>query len=182
MDAGHNAGVIEALLSDSSMQVQVGGGVRDRDAVERLFDAGADRVVVGSRAIAEPDWLAGISMSHPGRVVVAADVRERRVMTRGWARTIPQDILDVVEEMNGLPLAGLLLTAMQLAGEQRGVDLLLLEDVAEAARFPVLTAGGVTQAEDLRALEHRGLSGAVIGAALYSGALDPRSIALEYAE
>ena len=114
--------------------------------------------------------------------MVACDVRERRVTTRGWARTLPVDILDVVEELNGLSLGALLVTAVHREGQMRGTDLPLMEDVAEASRVPVLASGGVATMQDLRALEHRGIAGVVIGMALYTGALDPVVVAGEFCD
>jgi phosphoribosylformimino-5-aminoimidazole carboxamide ribotide isomerase len=98
------------------------------------------------------------------------------------AHTLPVDILDVVEELNGLPLGGLLVTAVHKEGQLRGTDLPLMEDVAESSLFPVYASGGVASIEDLRALEHRGLAGAVIGMALYTGAMDPVVVAGEFGE
>jgi phosphoribosylformimino-5-aminoimidazole carboxamide ribotide isomerase len=181
---GSNAAVVRGILSavDGQMDVQVGGGVRDADAVERLLGEGARRVVVGTRALEEPEWLAGLAESFPGEVVVAADVRERRVVTRGWSRTLPDDVVDVIGELNGLPLAGVLVTAVHREGQLRGTDLFLMEDVAEAAHFPVLASGGVTTLADLRHLADRGIAGAVIGMALYTGLLDPRRVADEFCD
>jgi len=87
-----------------------------------------------------------------------------------------------VEELGGLPLGGLLVTAVHKEGQLGGTDLPLMEDVVEASSFPVYASGGVTSIEDLRALEHRGLAGAVIGMALYTGALDPVVVAGEFGE
>jgi phosphoribosylformimino-5-aminoimidazole carboxamide ribotide isomerase len=179
---GSNLSLIRDILSDASVPVQVGGGVRSEEQVEELLGAGAASVIVGTRAIEERDWLAELAQRHPGQIVVACDVRERRVTTRGWAHTLPVDILDVVEELNGLPLAGLLVTAVHKEGQLRGTDLPLMEDVAESSQFPVYASGGVTSIEDLRALEHRGIAGAVIGMALYTGAMDPVVVAGEFGE
>lgn len=179
--AGSNFGVIESLLGDTTAEVQVGGGIRSTEQIDQLFQAGADRVVVGTRALEEPDWLANVASLYPGVIVVATDVRERRVVTRGWARTLPFDVLDVVEELNAHPLGGLLVTAVHLEGQMRGTDLALMEDVAEASHFPVIASGGVGSMADLRALEHRGVAGVVIGMALYTGALEPRAVAQEFA-
>jgi phosphoribosylformimino-5-aminoimidazole carboxamide ribotide isomerase len=179
---GSNLSLIRDILSDASVPVQVGGGVRSEDRVEELLAAGAASVIVGTRAIEERDWLAELAQRYPGQIVVACDVRERRVTTRGWAHTLPVDILDVVEEINGLPLAGLLVTAVHKEGQLKGTDLPLMEDVAESSNFPVFASGGVTSIEDLRALEHRGIAGAVIGMALYTGAMDPVVVAGEFGE
>jgi phosphoribosylformimino-5-aminoimidazole carboxamide ribotide isomerase len=179
---GTNVAVVRALLGDAGVPVQVGGGVRSGTQVEELLEAGAAQVIVGTRALEEPEWLAELAVRHPGQIIVACDVRERRVTTRGWARTLPLDILDVIEELNGLPLGGLLVTAVHREGQMQGTDLPLMEDVAESSHVPVFASGGVATMHDLRALEHRGLAGVVIGMALYTGALDPVVVAGEFAE
>lgn len=179
---GNNLTVVRNLLADTGLPVQVGGGVRTSELVEELLEAGATQVVVGTRAIEEADWLAELAARHPGEIIVACDVRERRVTTRGWAHTLPIDILDIVEELNALPLGGLLVTAVHREGKMQGTDLPLMEDVAESSNFPVFASGGVTTMEDLRALDYRGLAGCVIGMALYTGALDPVVVAGEFGE
>lgn len=179
---GSNLHIVRTLISDAGLPVQVGGGVRSSDLVEELLEAGAVQVIVGTRAIEEPDWLAGLASRHPGEIMVAADVRERRVTTRGWAHTLPVDILDLIDELNAFPLGGLLVTAVHREGQMQGTDLPLMEDVAERSNFPVFASGGVSSMQDLRALEHRGLAGAVIGMALYTGALDPVVVAGEFHE
>jgi phosphoribosylformimino-5-aminoimidazole carboxamide ribotide isomerase len=179
---GSNFPLIRDMLAEANVPVQVGGGVRSDERVEDLLAAGAARVIVGTRALEDRDWLAELALRHPHELIVACDVRERRVTTRGWAHTLPVDILDVVEELAGLPLGGLLVTAVHKEGQLGGTDLPLMEDVVEASPFPVYASGGVTSMEDLRALEHRGLAGAVIGMALYTGALDPVVVAGEFGE
>ncbi len=179
---GNNAQVVRSLLDQSGIAVQVGGGVRSGEGVAELLEAGATRVIVGTRALEEMEWISELATRHPGEIIVACDVRERRVTTRGWTRTLPVDILDVVEELNGLLLGGLLVTAVHREGQMQGTDLPLMEDVAEASNFPVLASGGVATMQDLRALEYRGLAGVVIGMALYTGALDPFVVAGEFGE
>ena len=179
---GSNRSIVRSILDEADVPVQVGGGIRSGDLVEELLEAGASNVIVGTRALEEIEWLASIAGSHPGEIIVACDVRERRVTTRGWVRTLPVDILDAVEELNSLPLAGLLVTAVHREGQMQGTDLPLMEDVAEASNFPVYASGGVSSMQDLRALEHRGIAGVVIGMALYTGALDPVVVAGEFRE
>ena len=119
---------------------------------------------------------------YPGSIVLAADVRDRRVVTRGWTHTLPRNVLDVVEELAGVPLAAIMVTAVHREGQMQGTDLPLMEDVAEASSFPVFASGGISSMQDLRALEHRGMAGVVIGMALYTGALDPVVVAGEFGE
>jgi phosphoribosylformimino-5-aminoimidazole carboxamide ribotide isomerase len=179
---GGNRSVVREILHDTPADVQVGGGIRETDQIQELLDDGASHVVVGTRALEEPEWLAEIAEDFPGQVILAADVRERRLVTRGWARTLPADVLDFVEELNGLPLGGLLVTAVHREGQMQGVDLPLMEDVAEASPVPVIASGGIASVRDLRALAHREIAGVVIGMALYTGALDPWTVAGEFGE
>ena len=175
-----NASVVRDVLGARAAETQVGGGIRTTRRVDELLSDGACRVVVGGYALEEPDWLAEIANAYPGEVIVAADVRDRRVVTRGWSRQPPRDIIDLVEELNDLPLSGVMVTDVLRQGRLRGTDLPLMEDVAFASDFPVLASGGITTMHDLRALEDRGVAIAVVGMALYTGALDARLVAEDF--
>jgi phosphoribosylformimino-5-aminoimidazole carboxamide ribotide isomerase len=111
---------------------------------------------------------------------VAADVRDRRVVTRGWARTTPRNVLAVIEDLNELPLAALLVTAVHREGRLAGTDLFLMEDATEISTHPVIASGGITAVRELRELEERGVSAAVVGMALYMGLLDASSVVEEF--
>jgi phosphoribosylformimino-5-aminoimidazole carboxamide ribotide isomerase len=177
---GTNRDAITQVLWDAEATFQVGGGVRTEDDVRALLDAGAACVVLGTRALEDPDWLARIASANPGRCMLAADVRERKVTTRGWARTLTRDVISVVEDVAALPLAGLLVTAVHREGRMQGTDLPLMEDVVDASPFPVFASGGIGSLADLRALEDRGVAAAVVGMALYTGAIDARVLAEEF--
>lgn len=179
---GSNEQLVTELLRDREASVQVGGGVRDTDAIERLLSQGADRVVVGTRAIEDEGWMARTASLFPGQIIVAADVRDRRVVTHGWEKTLPRDVVDVIAQLNALALAGVLVTAVHREGKLGGTDLELMEDVVEASNHPVLASGGIATIDDLHALEDRGIAGAIIGMALYTGVLDARTIAEEFTE
>jgi phosphoribosylformimino-5-aminoimidazole carboxamide ribotide isomerase len=178
---GDNASIVRDLLTDVSGSIQVGGGIRSGDTVERLLQEGASWVVLGTRALEEPEWLAGTASTFPGQLIVAADVRERQVVTRGWARTLSRSVLDVIEQLNDIPLGGVLVTAVHREGRLAGTDLFLMEDVAELSAHPVIASGGISTVGDLRELAERGIAAAVVGMALYTGALDARSVAEEFA-
>jgi len=178
---GDNAAVVRDILEDIPASIQVGGGIRSGDTIERLLQEGASWIVLGTRALEEPEWLAGTASSFPGQLIVAADVRERQVVTRGWARTLSRSVLDVIEQLNDIPLGGVLVTAVHREGQLAGTDLFLMEDVAELSAHPVIASGGISSVGDLRELADRGIAAAVIGMALYTGALDARSVAEEFA-
>ncbi len=179
---GNNTAAIQAVLGATDVEVQVGGGIRSQELIQHTLNDGAQRVIIGTRALEDPDWLAEMSDLFPGCIVVAADVRDRKVLSHGWTRTQPKLVLDLVHDLNGLPLAGVLVTAVHREEAMRGTDLPLMEDVAEAADFPVFASGGLGSLSDLRALADRGVSAAIIGMALYSGAMDPWVVAEEFAE
>ena len=179
---GSNGDLIHNILGQTEAEVQIGGGVRSREAIQELLNDGARRVVIGHRALEEPDWLAEMSALFPGSIVVAADVRERKVLAQGWARARPMLVLDLIDELNRLPLAGLLVYASPYEDMSGGAHLSLLEDAADAADYPLLAAGNFTGLSDLRAIADRGVSAAIVGVALYTGAMDPRIVAEEFAD
>lgn len=181
-ERGSNAGIVDQILETSSASVQVGGGVRTTDRVDALIAAGAGQVVVGTHAIEHPDWLAEIVGRYPDRITLAADVRGRAIVTRGWRTTLATDVADLVRDVGTLPLAGLLLTAVHREGAMRGPDLPLIEEIAALTTIPLIASGGVGSIGDLRALAERGAAAVVIGMALYTGAVDSRAVAAEFGD
>lgn len=179
---GSNAETIREVLRATSMEAQVGGGIRSENEIEMLLADGAQRIVLGTRAIESPNWLADMAEVYPGTLIVAADVRERRVLTHGWTSISDRYVLDLIDDLNALPLAGVMVTAVHREGLMEGTDLRLMEEVVEESEHPVCASGGVGTIGDLRALEDRGVASAVIGMALYTGALDAATIAEEFAE
>lgn len=175
---GSNASVIEQLIRGGD--VQVGGGVRDEATIERWLGLGAARVVVGTRGVEDPAWLERVATRFPERVVLAADVRGRSVVTRGWATQTSLDVGGLLARVASLPLAGVLVTAVHVEGQLQGTDVALFTDVVAKTRLPVIASGGVTTAEDLRSLQSTGCRAAVIGMALYTGRLDAPATAQEF--
>ena len=159
---------------------QMGGGVRDDACIAARLAAGAARVVVGTRALEDPDWLAAAAARHPGRIVVAADVRGLQVVTHGWQETHASSLEVVLAALQPLPLAAVLVTAVHREGLLAGSDLALFEQVLRNTRHPVQASGGITTFDDVRALERLGIAAVVLGMSLYTGALDARRLSQEY--
>jgi phosphoribosylformimino-5-aminoimidazole carboxamide ribotide isomerase len=180
LGAGGNECQVSALLTKPDVSVQVGGGVRTAARAGHLLAAGADRVVIGTRAIEEPAWLATLAERHAGRIIVALDVRDRVVVTHGWARRSTVPIGDALAALAGIPLGGVLVTAVHAEGRLAGADLTLIEDVVRRTPIPVTASGGVGSMTDLRSLASAGAAASIIGMALYMGALDPRAAAEEF--
>ncbi len=180
MAVGANDAVIDEILSSCGARIQVGGGIRSSDRIEALLDAGAERVVIGSRALREAEWLVEQAARFPGAIVVAADVRNGRLAVDGWTRTLDTSIEEMLNALDELPLAGVLVTAVDAEGQMRGPALALLERVVEASRHLVIASGGVTTIGDLEALRDIGVAEAVIGMALYTDTIDAHRVAQEF--
>jgi phosphoribosylformimino-5-aminoimidazole carboxamide ribotide isomerase len=179
---GSNADAVRRILGFADLRVQVGGGIRTIEQIREALDNGASRVIVGTRAIEDHDWLDEAASLFPGAIIVAADVRDRQVVTHGWTQAQPVPVLETIEALNDLPLAGVLVTAVHKEGLVQGTDLQLMEDVVGDSQFPVFAAGGINGMRDLHALAECGVSAAIIGMALYTGAVDPRAVAEEFTE
>ena len=170
------------LLESSRAEVQVGGGVRSNEDVTRLIVAGATRVIVGTRALDEPEWIAELAALHPERVIVAVDVRDGKVVSNGWVSTHRRTIGEVLASLSDLALAGLLVTAVHREGRMKGPDLPLMESVMKQSRLPVYAAGGISSVGDLRSLASIGITGAIVGMALYTGALGAAQLIEEFGQ
>jgi phosphoribosylformimino-5-aminoimidazole carboxamide ribotide isomerase len=180
---GSNRETVRAILdARGPTQVQCGGGVRNLDAITELFDAGASEVVLGTRAIEDRPWLDDVVLRYPNRIIVAADTRGRQLVTRGWSETNELTIVDFVEELGSLPLAAILVTAVDKEGRMEGPDLVLMEEIILRSTAPLQASGGVRSIDDLHALDELGVSAAIVGMALYTGAMDTQTIIEEFPE
>ncbi len=177
---GDNAALVDRLIGESGLRVQVGGGVRTEERAAELLERGADRVIVGTRAVEDAAFRERLASRFPDRIVVALDVREREVVVRGWASGAGQAVTSLATEMAGLPLAGLLVTAVHREGALGGADHSLYRELKGATSAPLFASGGVGSLDDLRSLASAGVAGVVIGMALYTGAVDATQVAREY--
>lgn len=182
LGAGDNRGLVSELATATGATVQVGGGLRSDQEVDRVLAAGAHRAIVGTRAVDDPAWLEALALRHPRRIMVAADIRDGRVLRRGWTEASGLDVLDFVRSLSTLPLAGVLCTDVAREGRVEGIDLEGAAAVIGASPHPVWISGGISTEQDLKDLNGAGAAGAVLGMALYTGALDAAMVAREYGE
>jgi len=181
---GSNAATVAEVLTLArtlGVHVQVGGGVRDMETIERLIAAGASLVVVGTRGLEDPEWLEAMCARYPERLILAADVSGDRIATRGWSHRLAQDAAEVAAAVDRLPLAALLVTAVHREGRLAGPDLGLMDAVVGATRLPVIASGGIATLDHLRSLAVRRIGAAVVGMALYIGTLDACAAREEFA-
>ena len=177
---GDNRAVVRELVTCTGAVTQFGGGVRDREGIEWALAAGADRVIVGTRAVEDAAWLARAAAAFPDQVVVAADMRDGKVLRRGWTRSSETAIDDFLPALDDLPLAGVLCTDVAREGRVRGGDPRRAGTVVRASSHPVWMAGGISSLEELRRLRGLGAAGAVLGMALYDGTLPVEAVAREF--
>ena len=180
LSLGDNRESVRNVVEGTQADVQVGGGVRSRAAVEEILDLGVARVIIGTRAIDEPDWLRSVAHTFPNRIIVAADIRDGSIVKNGWTESAGITIQDLLRGLDPLPLAGILCTDVSREGRLKGIDLPGAASVIEASRHPVWISGGITTLDELRALARAGATGAVLGMALYTGVLSPEEVAREF--
>lgn len=171
-----NRAVIAAIAGSVSTPVQTGGGIRTDDDVEELLGAGVQRIVLGTAALADPAWARAVASRHPDRVVLGLDARGQEVAVRGWAEGSGRQLLDVAREMDDAGFAAYVVTQIEVDGVGTGPDLDTYEALLDEVETPVVASGGVGAVEHLRELAllesgSRILAGAIVGKALYDGAL-----------
>ena len=174
--AGHavNADAVESIVRTFPGHVQLGGGIRNRASVERWFDLGVSRIVIGTAALKDPDFVKEVARDFPGGIVVAVDARDGFVATDGWAEKSDMEVLDLARRFEDSGAAAVIYTDIARDGMLTGVNVDATAALARAVRLPVIASGGVAGIEDITALRAAGagIEGAILGRALYDGRLD----------
>jgi len=165
------AALVARMVQAAGVPCQLGGGIRSIDTASAYLDAGVERVVVGSVAIERPDLLEQMAGRFPGRIVLGLDARDGRVAVRGWLETSGLVAVDVARRHEGLPLAAIVYTDIAKDGMMAGPNLVALREMVAATRLPVIASGGVSNADDVRAVAACGAAGCIVGRALYEGTL-----------
>ena len=176
MGRGSNLDIVMDVIRQVSVPVQVGGGIRTEELVEELLEAGASSVVVGTRAIGEPEWLDGVSRTHPGRMVLALDVKKGTIQIRGWQESSGISMEEMFRRIKDLPLAGVLHTNVDVEGRAQGIAAEATRSFIRACPCPVIASGGISSMEDIESLRRLGADAVVIGVAIYTGRLDPNQL------
>ncbi len=166
-----NLPAIQEILLAVGMQVELGGGVRDEQSITELLGFGVGRLVVGTSALKQREWFREVVRRFPNRLVLGIDARDGMVATDGWIETSTTSAVDLALEFNDEPLAAIVYTDIATDGMMSGPNVAAMAEMQHAVRLPVIASGGVTTLDDVRALSRAGLSGAIIGRALYEGAI-----------
>lgn len=166
--------LIQKITRSVTIPVQVGGGVRSTDDVQLLLNAGAQRVVVGTRAIEDWPWFNFLvhEPNFAGKIVLAIDAKSGMIATQAWTQTSGKRAVDIAAEVTDWPLAGLLYTDVAKDGMLQGPNLQTTRELAEATKVPVIASGGVGNIEHIRQLMELPIFGVIVGRSLHEGRLD----------
>ncbi len=172
-----NAAAVEAILAAVELPVQLGGGIRDRAAIDRWLDRKIARVILGTAAVNDPDLVRDAARAYPGRIAVGIDARNGRVAVRGWAETTDMEASDLARRFEDAGVAAIIYTDIERDGVLAGLNLDATIALARAVSIPVIASGGLASLDDIRRMmqpEYAALAGAISGRALYDGRLDAR--------
>lgn len=168
-----NIPVFKRIIEELGVPAEIGGGIRSTETVDELVSAGADRIVVGTKAVKEPEWLAEIADRHPGRIVLSMDTKGGSIAIKGWQESASRTVDEMFDIIRDMPLAGVLNTNVDVEGQRKGIDEAQARDFISRCPCPVIASGGVTSEEDARILADAGAEGSVVGLALYTEVIRP---------
>ena len=177
--AGHpkNEKAIRRILKEvgSAVDVQLGGGIRDLDVIERYLDAGLRYVIIGTAAIRNPGFLQDACTAFGGHIIVGLDARDGKVATDGWSKLTRHDVVDLGKKFEDFGVESIIYTDIGRDGMLSGINVEATVKLAQALSIPVIASGGLSNIADIEALcdvEDEGIEGVICGRAIYSGDLD----------
>lgn len=169
-----NAEAVKGILAAANVPVQLGGGVRDMATLEAWLAKGVTRVILGTAAVRDPNFVKEAARAHPGAVAVGIDARGGKVAIEGWAEATETEATDLAKQFEDAGVAAIIYTDIERDGAMQGPNVAATAALAQAVSIPVIASGGVSSLEDLSALKSCGapLDGAISGRALYDGRID----------
>ena len=175
-----NEAAIKAIVAsvDDDIPIQLGGGIRDLDTIERYLDDGISYVIVGTAAVKNPGFLHDACSAFPGHIMVGLDAREGKVAVDGWSKMTGHDVVDLAKKFEDYGVEGVIYTDIGRDGMMSGVNIEATVRLAQALLIPVIASGGIASIKDIEALcaiEAEGVTAAITGRAIYEGSLDFRS-------
>ncbi len=171
-----NADVIRAIAeAHPDVPIQVGGGIRDEDTIQAYLDAGVEYVIIGTKAVTAPHFVADACTEFPRHIIVGLDARDGRLALDGWSKLSNHDAIDLALQFEQDGVEAVVYTDISRDGMMSGVNVAATVKLAQAVNVPVVAAGGITTMEDVQALcdvAEEGIMGAITGRAIYEGTLD----------
>ena len=169
-----NAEIVKNIIYSSSVDIQVGGGIRTLETIETYVKAGAYRIILGTVAQQEPEFVEEACKRFPDKIIVGIDARDGLVAVKGWVEVSEQKATDLAQKLKGYGIAGFIFTDISRDGMLQGPNLESIKEFAESSQLPVIASGGVSRLEDIKnlaKLESYGVEGVIVGKALYDKTL-----------
>ena len=176
-----NCSIVEQVAKETSLFVEIGGGIRSMDTVEKYFDAGVDRVILGTAAVTDEAFLKQAVGKYGEKIAVGADIKDGYIAIKGWLEKSSITTEEFFEKMQGLGVKNIICTDISKDGAMKGTNLELYRSLSEKFHLDITASGGVSSLEDIQNLRKMNLYGAIIGKGYYTGAIDLRE-ALEVAK
>ncbi|MHC4587595.1 MAG: 1-(5-phosphoribosyl)-5-[(5-phosphoribosylamino)methylideneamino]imidazole-4-carboxamide isomerase [Planctomycetota bacterium] len=167
-----NTDTISAIVALGQLKVEVGGGIRDEASIKQLLDIGAERVIIGTKAVSDFEWFSEMAARFNGKIVLGLDARGSKVATHGWMQDSTQNLLEFASEAAKLPLAAIIYTDISKDGMMVGPNFERTKELAEAVAVGVVASGGISKIDDIKKLAETKVVAAIIGRSLYEGTLD----------
>ena len=162
---------VQSIVEEVDVPCQLGGGIRDEQTIAELLEIGVTRVVIGTRALKDPDWFREMCRKYSSQIVLGIDARDGCVATNGWLETSTISAIDMAQEFVEEPLAAIVYTDIAKDGMLAGPNLSAMSEMNQSCALPVIASGGVTSRDDVRQLADLDLAGCIIGRTLYEGQL-----------
>lgn len=167
-----NYSVIEAICKDTSLKVEIGGGIRSLDTIQKYLDAGVERVILGTKAVTDPAFLEESLDKFGSHIAVGVDIKDGKIAIKGWLETAQDSVEDFFTKLCKLGVSTVICTDVSKDGMLAGTNVDIYRQLSQKFSLDLIASGGVSSQEDLTRLKALGLYGAILGKALYTGALD----------
>ena len=171
-----NLKIIQSIVDAfPDLEIQVGGGIRDEDTIEEFVASGVRYVILGSKAVAAPHFVADVCVEFPGHIIIGLDAKDGKVATHGWSKLSNHDVKDIAQHFERDGVEAIIYTDISRDGMLSGLSLESTVELARCVNIPVIASGGISSLDDVRALcatEDEGVVGVIAGRALYEGHLD----------
>jgi phosphoribosylformimino-5-aminoimidazole carboxamide ribotide isomerase len=167
-----NTDAVAAIAALKLLKIELGGGIRDEDAIKQMLDIGVERVIIGTKAVSDFEWFSQVAEKFMGKIVLGLDARGSKVATHGWTQNSHQQLLEFATKAARLPLAAIIYTDIDRDGMMTGPNFERTKALVEAVDIPVIASGGVKEIADVKRLPELGVEAVVIGRSLYEGTLN----------